>query len=199
MSYRTFAASAGLVAALFVLAPEPAAAQRRAVPRGSVRQAPRGPVNRGPVNRGPVYRGNNFNRGYRGTPGFFYGYPGYFGAYSWGNPYWAPYGYSSFYGGGPWGWSNGYGFNGYGYGYGYGGNPYGGVRLDLPNRDAEVFVDGYFVGTVDDFDGRMQQANLESGPHRIEVKREGFEPIAFDVNVQPGRTITYRANMRPLP
>jgi hypothetical protein len=96
MSYRTFAASAGLVAALFVMAPEPAAAQRRAVPRGSVRPGPgpgsRGPVFRGPVNRGPVYRGGGFYRGYRPRTNlnFFYGYPGYFGAYGWGNPYWAP-------------------------------------------------------------------------------------------------------------
>jgi hypothetical protein len=69
----------------------------------------------------------------------------------------------------------------------------------VPVRDAEVLVDGYFVGTVDNFDGRLQQANLEAGPHRIEVRRDGFEPISFDVNVLPGRTITYRANMRPLP
>jgi hypothetical protein len=152
-----------------------------------------------------VYRSQGYRNVYRGFGprtnfGFFYGYPGYFGSYAWGNPYWAPYGYSPFFYGGAWGggWGGPYGPYGYGF-YGYGGNPYGGVRLDLPNRDAEVFVDGYFVGTVDNFDGRLQQANLEAGPHRIEVRREGFEPIAFDVNVQPGRTITYRANMRALP
>ena len=33
------------------------------------------------------------------------------------------------------------------------GQPYGGLRIDLPQRDAEVYVDGYFVGTVDNFDG----------------------------------------------
>ena len=68
----------------------------------------------------------------------------------------------------------------------------------MAQRDAEVFVDSNFVGTVDNFDGSTQQANLQAGPHRIEVRKEGFEPMAFDVNVTPGRTITYRSAMRPL-
>jgi hypothetical protein len=58
-------------------------------------------------------------------------------------------------------------------------------------------VDGYFTGTVDNFDGTLQQANLEAGPHKIEIRQQGFETISFDVNVEPGRTITYRAAMRP--
>jgi hypothetical protein len=94
----------------------------------------------------------------------------------------------------------------YGYGYppppGYyafvPGQRYGGVRIDLPQRDAQVYVGGYFVGIVDQFDGLFQQLNLEPGPHRIEVRADGYEPIVFDVRVEPGRTITYRASMRPL-
>ncbi len=117
---------------------------------------------------------------------FFYGSPGYYGSYIYRRPY--DYGY------GPYAYAPPYG-----YGYtGYSGRPYGGVRIDLPQRDAEVFVDGYFVGTVDDFDGRFQQANIEAGPHRIEIRAPGYEPIDFDVNVEPGRTITYRSSMRTL-
>ena len=39
---------------------------------------------------------------------------------------------------------------------------------------------------------------LEPGPHRIEIQRDGFEPVSFEVNVEPGRTITYRTQLRPL-
>lgn len=141
--------------------------------------------------------------------GFSYGYAGFYGSY----PYW--YGYPSYgyYGGfgAPWYGYPTYGYPGYGYryrypryGYGYGypgwaglGQPYGGVRIDLPERDAEVFADGYFVGSVNDFDGTFQELELEAGPHRIEIRAPGFEPIAFDVNVEPGRTITYRTGVRP--
>jgi hypothetical protein len=91
------------------------------------------------------------------------------------------------------------GYAPYGYGYGgYSGQPYGGLRIDLPQRDAEVYVDGYFVGVVDNFDGIAQQANLEAGPHRIEIRSPEFAPIEFSVNIEPGRTITYRGSMREL-
>lgn len=136
---------------------------------------------------------------YRYRPGFNVGiYSGY--------SYWGPnmYRYTPPYGYAPYGY-NGYGYSAVPYGYapsgygayGYRGRPYGGVRIDLPQRDAEVWADGYFMGTVDEFDGVLQQANLEAGPHRIEIRAPGFEPIEFDVNVEPGRTITYRASMQP--
>ena len=198
MSYPRIVASVGLMAALVVAAPDSASAQGRnrgrAAPRGSVRSG------RPPVQVVP-YR-NNYYRGYRShvNLGFFYGYPGYYGSYAYGSPYrygYAPYGYAYE--------PYGYGYEAYryappyGYGFsGYAGRPYGGVRIDLPQRDAEVSVDGYFVGIVDDFDGVLQQANVEAGPHRIEIRAPGFEPVSFDVNVEPGRTITYRSSMRPL-
>jgi PEGA domain-containing protein len=174
-------------------------AQQRAVPRGSVRGG-RPQI----VTVAPYYY-----RGFR--PGLnlgFYGYPGYYGyPYSYGYGYGYGYGYPAFgyrgYGYPGYGYP-GYGYSGYGYppygypGYAVSGRPYGGVRIDLPQRDAEVYVDGYFVGIVDDFDGAFQHVNVEAGPHRIEVRAPGFETIAFEVNIEPGQTITYRAPMRPL-
>jgi hypothetical protein len=198
MAYPKLVASVGLVAALALVA-APAGAQGRsrgrAVPRGSVRVA------RPPVVVAP-YRSNYYYRSYRPSINlaFFYGRPGYFGSYVYGSPFYA-YGYPA-YGYPAYGYGYGYpayGYAPYGYGYGgYSGRPYGGVRIDLPQRDAEVYVDGYFVGVVDNFDGAFQQANIEAGPHRIEIRAPGFETIVFDVNVEPGRTITYRASMRPL-
>jgi hypothetical protein len=205
MSYPKLITTLG-VAAVLLVAPTLASAQGRnrghAVPRGSVRGG-RPPVVGAPY-RAPYFHAH---RAYRPgvNLGFFYGRPGYFGRYLYGNPFYAygwpvdGFGYPAY----GYGYGYGYGYPTvvapYGYGYGgYGGRPYGGVRIDLPQRDAEVFVDGYFVGMVDDFDGRLQQANLEAGPHRIEIRADGFESVAFDVNVEPGRTITYRASMRPL-
>jgi hypothetical protein len=40
----------------------------------------------------------------------------------------------------------------------------------------------------------FQHLNLEAGPHSIEVRLPGIdEALTFDVVIQPGRTITYRA------
>jgi len=74
------------------------------------------------------------------------------------------------------------------------GHVYGGVRITDAPRDAQVFADGYYVGIVDDFDGVFQHVNLEAGEHRIEIREPGLEPIAFDIIVQPGRTITLRVD-----
>jgi len=58
-----------------------------------------------------------------------------------------------------------------------------------------VFADGYYVGIVNDFDGIFQHLNLEAGPHQIEIRDPNLPPIAFDVVIQPGQTITYRADV----
>ena len=121
--------------------------------------------------------------------GFYYGSPWFIGPYSYGLGYYYGYPY-------------GYGYGGYpSYGYGsvypgYGARALGGVRLAVTERDAEVYVDGYYAGIVDDFDGALQRVDLEPGPHHIEITGDGFEPVSFDVNVEPGRTITYRASLR---
>lgn len=79
------------------------------------------------------------------------------------------------------------------------GHDFGGIRLRIRPRDAQVFVDGHYAGIVDDFDGTFQQLRLEPGGHRVEVRMPGFEDFAMDVHVQPGRTVTLREELRPRP
>ncbi len=91
---------------------------------------------------------------------------------------------------------------GYPYGdgyYGYYGGNYsytGSVTLKIRPEHAEVLIDGYYVGTVDDFDGTFQSLKLEPGPASIEVRAPGFESIKFDIRILPGRKITYEENMK---
>ena len=63
-------------------------------------------------------------------------------------------------------------------------------------RQAEVLVDGYFAGAVDDFDGLFQQLRLEPGPHRIEIRLDGYEPLSFEVRILPDRTVTYKGTLQ---
>ena len=94
----------------------------------------------------------------------------------------------------------GYG-GGYGDGYGYQYADYdiGSVKIKVKPRDAEVYVDNYFAGYVDDFDGIFQSLKVETGGHRIEVRKPGFETLQFDVHVQPSRSVTFRGDMKPTP
>lgn len=126
-------------------------------------------------------------------PSYYYDYWPYgygYGAFGLGYFYYDPY------------WWGGYPGYGYGRGYGYYADAspdyyFGSVRLKVKPKQAEVFVDGYYAGQVDDFDGIFQSLDIETGPHRVEIRAVGFEPLVFEVRVQPGRTITYHGDMRP--
>jgi hypothetical protein len=129
-------------------------------------------------------------------PGYL-GYRGYYGAgYGFGlgylyDPFWYdPYYYGGYYGGG-------YPYGGYSYGSGsYGSAGTGSLRLKIKPRDAQVYVDGYFVGVVDDFDGVFQRLDIDSGGHRIEIRSDGHEVVSFDVMITPGETVTYQGELK---
>jgi hypothetical protein len=75
----------------------------------------------------------------------------------------------------------------------------GSVRVDIPQKNASIYVDGFYVGMVEDFNGDSQQLNLAPGPHHLEISAPGYQTAAFDVNVQPGKSITYRTPLQPAP
>jgi hypothetical protein len=75
----------------------------------------------------------------------------------------------------------------------------GGVRLKVKPRDAQVMVDGFYAGVVDEFDGVFQSLQLAPGGHKIEVRMPGFDTITFDVHVQPDRTVTLSEAMKATP
>ena len=65
---------------------------------------------------------------------------------------------------------------------------YSAIRVQATPRDAQVFLDGYLVGIVDDFDGFMQSIRAESGEHEIEIYKEGYRSVRRKVFLEPGRT-----------
>jgi len=72
------------------------------------------------------------------------------------------------------------------------------LRLQVSPRDAEVFVDGYYAGIVDDFDGVFQRLRLEPGPHEIVVYFEGYRSHHEKIYLQPGRSFEIKHTMEPL-
>jgi len=115
--------------------------------------------------------------------GYPYGYP-YYGYPYYGYPYGYPYA------------AYGYGVPPASYVSAQPGVAYGGVRIEGAPKDAQVFADGYYVGVVEDFDGPVRHLNLQAGSHRIEIRPAGLQPVAFDVNVQPGETMSVHADVR---
>ena len=81
--------------------------------------------------------------------------------------------------------------------YGSYGYPVGELRLKVQPRDAQVFIDGYYAGRVDDFDGVFQSLRLEEGEYQVEIVLPGYEPLAFDVRIYPGEKTTYEGDLLP--
>jgi hypothetical protein len=178
-----------------------------AVPRGSVPSSGSSIViGGGGWYSGGYYPGYYGYGGYGGYYGNYYGcYPGSWGC-DWGLGWGWGYGlgslyYSPYLGG----WGGSYGTPGYGGGYpaGAGSSQWystGSLKLKIRPKTAEVYVDGYYVGIVDDFDGMFQDLTLSADPnagvtHRIEIRASGVQPITFEVRLQPGQTITYRGDL----
>jgi hypothetical protein len=74
---------------------------------------------------------------------------------------------------------------------------YGGIALEITPSDAQVFVDGQYVGQVADFDGTTAPLNLTAGQHRLQLSAPGYEPMTMDINVVPGQLIPYRGDLQP--
>ena len=95
-----------------------------------------------------------------------------------------------------WGWYDPY----VRYSYAHVADAYTGfVRLKVRPRSAEVYVDGYFVGIVNEFDGLFQRLRIEEGPHTVELRHPGYEPLTLDVLIVPGEKVTFEGDMIPLP
>jgi hypothetical protein len=198
---------------------EPAQGRSRAVPTYSRPRDGRNPVGTA-VGRTTPLPDRDGRRGYYYDPyNSFYYDPYSSGRYS----YWSPfgygyglgyfsydpflfsgYGYPGYYGGGlsdPYS-GGGYGYGGGGYGYGGGGGyssryrEVGSLRLKVRPSNAQVYIDGYFVGVIDSYDSAFQRLSVEAGAHKVELRAEGFEPVQFDVMITPGDTITYKGELK---
>lgn len=72
--------------------------------------------------------------------------------------------------------------------------PVGALRLDLqPETDAQLYVDGYFIGTIAEMGTEL---GLNPGEHSIDVRADGYEPMTVKVKIDADRTITYRGTLQ---
>ncbi len=129
--------------------------------------------------------------------GYYY-YPRY-GRY--GSPY---YYWPWWWGGGPYRTYDRYGYGPYGYGsYGYDGpgnysrynRDSGALDIDVSPDRAEVYVDGQYIGTADDFDGFPSYLWLPKGTYDVVIYLPGFTTIARQYSVYPGLVIDVEDDM----
>lgn len=96
------------------------------------------------------------------------------------DPFWGPYPY-------------------YGYGaYPIGVRASGEVRILAAPKQAEVYVDGFYAGVVDDFDGTFQRLHTTPGGHAITLHLEGYRTVTQNIYVTPVSTFKLQLTMEKL-
>lgn len=180
-----------------MLAPAIADAQPRRVPPPQTRQAVPvanasrpGPGYVGARHYNPYHFYRPYNYGFYGSWYYPYGFSVGFGYSSWCCPYAYGYGYPY-----AWGYPGPYYPGPYYYGPTYVGSS---VRLQVAPREAEVYVDGYYAGKVDQFDGTFQRLNVEPGEHELQIFMPGYQSFAQKVYLQPTSTFRVNHTMEPL-
>ena len=113
-------------------------------------------------------------------------------------PYWGYYGYDPFF----WG-----SFGWYPYRWGYYPPPwyYSGpavdgasLRLQVKPKDAQVYLDGFFAGIVDDFDGIFQRLHVQPGEHELVLYLKGYKSVKQSIRLQRGQDFKVQYAMVPL-
>ncbi len=142
--------------------------------------------------------------------GHYGGYPGY-GYGGWYSPYRPIY-----WGWGGWGWGSGWGFAPYWSSWWWGG-PWGGtsvylapgtvdvgvrrgrnaiVKTDVSPEEAQVYLDGKYIGSADDFDGAPDYLYLGPGTYHLEFKLPNYQTYATDVEATRGQQTIIKQELK---
>jgi PEGA domain len=137
-----------------------------------------------------AFRGSAFRGGFHGG-GFRHVRWG-FSPWGWGWGWW-PYD--------AWWWGGGPGVyvvagDGYGDGYADGNvdvatrtSRYAVVKTDVSPEEAQVYLDGKYIGTADDFDGMPDYLYLGPGKYHLEFRLTNYETFATDLDVTRGQRV----------
>ena len=76
--------------------------------------------------------------------------------------------------------------------------PESSLRVTVTPKDASVYVDGYFAGKVEEFDGRLQRLHVTPGEHEIVVYLEGYRSLTQRLYLSPNATRTIEGTLEKL-
>ncbi|HKB10844.1 MAG TPA: PEGA domain-containing protein [Vicinamibacterales bacterium] len=76
--------------------------------------------------------------------------------------------------------------------------PEASVKFDVKPKQAEVYVDGYYAGIVDDFDGAFQRLHILPGEHELELYLDGYRPVKQKIFLTADNTFKVKYNLEKL-
>jgi hypothetical protein len=72
------------------------------------------------------------------------------------------------------------------------------ARVLVTPKEAAVYVDGYYAGIVDDFDGVLQSLPLSPGGHDITLYLEGYRTVHQKLYLTRNKSYKVRYTMQPV-
>ena len=72
------------------------------------------------------------------------------------------------------------------------------VRFDVKPKDAKVYVDGFYAGIVDDFDGAFQRLRTTPGGHQLTLYLDGYRTYSEQVYLAADNTFKLHHRMEKL-
>ena len=76
--------------------------------------------------------------------------------------------------------------------------PEASVKFEVKPKEAEIYVDGYYAGIVDDFDGAFQRLHVQPGEHEIELYLEGYRTVRQKAYLTADNTFKVKYNLEKL-
>jgi hypothetical protein len=77
-------------------------------------------------------------------------------------------------------------------------DPGASLRLDVKPKNAEVYVDGYYAGTVDDFSGTFKHLNILPGEHDLTLYLDGYRTAKQHLRLTSDKTLKVKYTMEKL-
>ena len=72
----------------------------------------------------------------------------------------------------------------------------GGLVLLTTPPSAQVFVDGFYVGLVEEFGASGRPMSIAAGAHRIDLRAPAYDTLSFSVMIEPNDILRYRGDMQ---
>jgi hypothetical protein len=72
------------------------------------------------------------------------------------------------------------------------------MRIEVTPHEAEVYLDGYYAGIVDDFNGVFQRLRARPGQHEIVLYLDGYRTVHQKLYLTPKNTIKVKYAMERL-
>lgn len=72
------------------------------------------------------------------------------------------------------------------------------IRIEVKPKEAQVYVDGYYAGIVDDYDGVFQRLHIQPGDHDLTIYLEGYRSVHEHLSLAPNSSYRVKYTLEKL-